>query len=132
MVRRFAGVDECIRPCPLSGINATEEHYARLLGLESPWKVTRVKLSVEKMRVDIFIEYGKKTLFPCRSAPAYSAFALVVCMRSPFVVVNKGYSALDQGLFQRTSLWLSVLDLRPEAERGSAIAGQRSGNSDIK
>lgn len=42
-------------------MDATEEHYARLLGLESPWKVTRVKLSVEKMRVDIFIEYGELT-----------------------------------------------------------------------
>ncbi|MCK5676300.1 MAG: ISL3 family transposase [Verrucomicrobia bacterium] len=42
-------------------MNETEEHYARLLGLVSPWKVTRVKLSVEKMRVDIFIEYGELT-----------------------------------------------------------------------
>lgn len=61
MVRRFGGVDESLRPCALSGMDATEEHYARLLGLESPWKVTRVKLSVEKMRVDIFIEYGELT-----------------------------------------------------------------------
>ena len=42
-------------------MDATEKHYARLLGLEGPWKVTRVKLSVEKMRVDIFIEYGELT-----------------------------------------------------------------------
>lgn len=42
-------------------MNATEEHYARLLGLESPWKVVRVKLSVEKMRVDIFVEYSELT-----------------------------------------------------------------------
>jgi transposase len=61
MVRRFPGVAECIRPCPLSDMDATEEHYARLLGLESPWKVTRVKLNVEKLRVDIFIEYGELT-----------------------------------------------------------------------
>ncbi len=40
-------------------MNATEEHYARLLGLVSPWKVARVKLSVEKLRVDIFVEYGQ-------------------------------------------------------------------------
>ncbi|MBN2162811.1 MAG: hypothetical protein JXR25_05080 [Pontiellaceae bacterium] len=42
-------------------MDATEEHYARLLGIESPWKVTRVTLSVEKIRVDIFIEYGELT-----------------------------------------------------------------------
>ncbi len=42
-------------------MNETEEHYARLLGLVSPWKVMRVKLSVEKMRVDIFVEYGELT-----------------------------------------------------------------------
>ena len=37
----------------------TEEHYAKLLGLELPWKVTRVKLSVERLRVDIFVEYSQ-------------------------------------------------------------------------
>lgn len=42
-------------------MNTIEEHYARLLGLESPWKVARVKLSVEKLRVDIFVEYGELT-----------------------------------------------------------------------
>lgn len=61
MVERFFGVDELIRSCPLSGMNITEEHYAKLLGLDSPWKVTRVKLNVEKLRVDIFVEYGEST-----------------------------------------------------------------------
>lgn len=42
-------------------MNETEEHYAKLLGLTSPWKVTRVKLNVEKLRVDIFVEYGELT-----------------------------------------------------------------------
>ena len=42
-------------------MNETEEHYARLLGLVSPWKVARVKLSVETMRVDIFVEHGELT-----------------------------------------------------------------------
>ena len=59
MVRRFAKADEYIRPCPLSGMDATEEHYTRLLGLDSPWKVMRVKLNVEQLRVDIFVEYGE-------------------------------------------------------------------------
>jgi len=40
-------------------MNTTEEHYAKLLGLELPWKVTRVKLSVERLRVDIFVEYSQ-------------------------------------------------------------------------
>jgi len=43
------------------GMDTTKEHYAGLLGLESPWEVTRVKLSVEKTRVDIFVEYGMST-----------------------------------------------------------------------
>jgi len=42
-------------------MNTTEEHYARLLGLESPWAVTRIKLSVERLRVDIFVEYSQTT-----------------------------------------------------------------------
>lgn len=42
-------------------MNTTEEHYARLLGLESPWKVTRVKLNVERLRVNIFVEYSPLT-----------------------------------------------------------------------
>lgn len=51
-------------------MDTTEKHYARLLGLDSPWKVTRVKLSVDKQRVDIFIEYGELTGFcpECGSA----------------------------------------------------------------
>jgi transposase len=39
-------------------MNATEEHYSKLLGLAPPWVVTRVKLNVEALRVDIFVEYG--------------------------------------------------------------------------
>ena len=40
-------------------MNTTEEHYTRLLGLEAPWAVTRVKLSVERLRLDIFVEYNQ-------------------------------------------------------------------------
>lgn len=38
-------------------MDTTQEHYARLLGLATPWAVTRVKLNVEKLRVDIFVEH---------------------------------------------------------------------------
>ena len=38
-------------------MDTTQEHYARLLGLATPWAVTRAKLNVEKLRVDIFVEY---------------------------------------------------------------------------
>jgi len=38
-------------------MNATEEHYAKLLGLNSSWKVDRVKLNVEKLRLDIFVKH---------------------------------------------------------------------------
>lgn len=61
MVERFLDVDEQARSCPLFRMDATEEHYAKLLGLDSPWRVQRVKLSVEKLRVDIFVEYGQTT-----------------------------------------------------------------------
>jgi len=31
----------------------------------------------------------RKTLFPCRSAPAYNSVALVACMTIPFIVVTE-------------------------------------------
>ena len=40
-------------------MNTTESHYAKLLGLDAPWAVSRVKLNVAKRRVDIFVEYGQ-------------------------------------------------------------------------
>lgn len=42
-------------------MNTIENHYASLLGLDSLWAVSRVKVNVEKLRVDIFVEYGKAT-----------------------------------------------------------------------
>lgn len=39
-------------------MDTTEEHYAKLLGLGSLWVVVRVKINVEKLRVDIFVEYA--------------------------------------------------------------------------
>lgn len=35
----------------------TSEHYAKLLGLEHPWQVTDVNLSIEKLQVDITVDY---------------------------------------------------------------------------
>ena len=61
MVERYPGVDDEARPCPLFGMKTTEEHYARLLGLGTPWVVERVKLNVEKLRVDIFVGYDQTT-----------------------------------------------------------------------
>ena len=36
---------------------STEEHYEKLLGLESPWAISKVDLKLDELRVEIFIEY---------------------------------------------------------------------------
>jgi transposase len=38
-------------------MTSTEEHYEKLLGLKSPWAISRVDLKMDELRVDIFIEY---------------------------------------------------------------------------
>jgi transposase len=51
------------------------ELYRHLLGLESPWEPTRVELSVEDGRVDVWAEHGKGTKWACpecgRALPTY-------------------------------------------------------------
>lgn len=44
-------------------MNSTIEHYEELLGLKSPWQVTSVDLSVNSLRVDIFIEHIGETVY---------------------------------------------------------------------
>lgn len=39
--------------------------YRHLLGLEQPWKVTEVKLSVTEHRVDVWAGHAKGTRWPC-------------------------------------------------------------------
>lgn len=39
--------------------------YRYLLGLESPWTVTKVSLSVDTQRVDVFVEHPKGQKWPC-------------------------------------------------------------------
>ena len=34
-----------------------EEHYGRLLGVNSPWEICHIELKVEDQRLDIWIEY---------------------------------------------------------------------------
>ena len=41
------------------------ELYRRVMGLESPWDVTRVELSVEEQRVDVWVDHPPKTRWPC-------------------------------------------------------------------
>jgi len=36
----------------------TEEHYRHLLGIQSPWQISDVDLSMQASRVDIEIEYA--------------------------------------------------------------------------
>jgi len=38
-------------------MDLTSNHYAQLLGLKTPWKVTDVDLSIDKLRVDIHVSY---------------------------------------------------------------------------
>ncbi|VAW61156.1 hypothetical protein MNBD_GAMMA10-39 [hydrothermal vent metagenome] len=35
-----------------------EEHYGLLLGINSPWEISQVDLSVSTQQVDIYIEYA--------------------------------------------------------------------------
>ena len=39
--------------------------YEKILGMEAPWNVSSVDLDVGKARVDIELEHGPSTLFPC-------------------------------------------------------------------
>jgi transposase len=41
------------------------ELYRHLLGLESPWTVTRVELNVPEQRVDVWAEHGERTPWSC-------------------------------------------------------------------
>ena len=41
------------------------ELYQRILGIESPWRVSRVELSMEKQRVDIWAEHKASAAFSC-------------------------------------------------------------------
>jgi transposase len=41
------------------------ELYRHLLGLESPWEVSRVELSAEGSRIDVWVEHPKRTRFLC-------------------------------------------------------------------
>ena len=41
------------------------ELYRHLLGLESPWEVSRVELSAEGGRIDVWVEHPKRTRFLC-------------------------------------------------------------------
>jgi transposase len=41
------------------------ELYQQLLGLAEPWRVTRVELSVEEGRVDVWVVHPRRTRFAC-------------------------------------------------------------------
>ena len=41
------------------------ELYRKILGIESPWDVTEVKLDVKNQQVDIWVEHDPKVLWPC-------------------------------------------------------------------
>jgi transposase len=41
------------------------ELYRHLLGIESPWTVTRVELNVPEQRVDVWAEHGERTPWSC-------------------------------------------------------------------
>ncbi len=51
------------------------ELYRHLLGLESPWQVTRVELSLAEGKVDVWADHGRKARWPCpecgRELPTY-------------------------------------------------------------
>ena len=39
--------------------------YQQILGLETPWSVSRVELNMEKQQVDVFVEHPAGTSFHC-------------------------------------------------------------------
>lgn len=41
------------------------ELYRQLLGLEPPWSVARVELSVDPAQVDVWVEHAKRARWPC-------------------------------------------------------------------
>jgi transposase len=41
------------------------ELYRHLLGLESPWGVSRVELSAEGSRIDVWVDHPRRTCFAC-------------------------------------------------------------------
>ena len=48
-----------------------EEHYGKLLGIESPWSISDVKLDMLEQRVDIEIEYADD-VGPCPECESIS------------------------------------------------------------
>ena len=46
------------------------EFYAQVLGLEDPWYVEDVDLSVEAKRIDIFVSHHESRLFACPKCEA--------------------------------------------------------------
>ena len=49
----------------MKDLDNTNEHYARLLGLEYPWQVESVKLDIKQAEVVIEVEYDVFTEVPC-------------------------------------------------------------------
>lgn len=49
-----------------SGMEKLDQHYAQLLGLQTPWEVTVVDLDLKETRVSICVEHpnGVKVLCP--------------------------------------------------------------------
>lgn len=43
----------------------TNEHYARLMNLEYPWQVERVRLDIQKKEIEIEVGYDEFTEVPC-------------------------------------------------------------------
>src|ERR1019366_1497477 len=39
--------------------------YQQILGLQAPWEVSRVELSVADERIDVWVEHPKRTRFCC-------------------------------------------------------------------
>jgi transposase len=47
------------------------EFYAQVLGLEDPWFVQDVDLSIETKRIDISVVHHEGRLWPCRVESAW-------------------------------------------------------------
>ncbi len=55
-----------VSPCGIiAGVN-DRELYARILGIEAPWKVQRVELAVERGQIHIYLAHDDRMRWPCQ------------------------------------------------------------------
>ena len=98
------------------------ELYRQILGLVEPWQVSRVDLSAESVRIDVWVDHPRRTPFACsqceRELPVYDhaderewrhldscQFLTYLHARPPRV------SCPEHGVVQVRLLWAAEIDV---------------------